>query len=80
MSYASPQACSNFIVHCVERKIPPFGISEISSLFFGCADWFVSDLVGNPKDRFSHNRAHELHHEKTCFLQIQKQRGRSAAP
>ena len=24
----------------------------------GCTAWFVSDLVGNPKDRFFHNAAH----------------------
>ena len=37
--------------------------SEISSLFqvtIFCrsAAWFVSDMVGNPVDRFSHNEAH----------------------
>ena len=26
----------------------------------GCTAWFVSDLVGNPEDRFSHNEAHLL--------------------
>ena len=31
--------------------------SEISSLF-DCTAWFVSDLVGNPEDQFSHNEAH----------------------
>ena len=31
--------------------------SEISSIFSGCRAWFVSDLVGNPEDRFSHNEA-----------------------
>ena len=25
--------------------------------FCGCTDRFVSDLVGNPEDRFSHNEA-----------------------
>ena len=27
-------------------------------IFGGCAAWFVSDLVNNLKDRFSHNEAH----------------------
>ena len=27
------------------------------SIFCGCTAWFVSDLVGNPEDRFSHNGA-----------------------
>ena len=26
--------------------------------FCGCTDQFVSDLVGNPEDRFSHDEAH----------------------
>ena len=53
----------------------------------------MSDLVGNPEDRFSHNEAHmlnvavevvvfiqdnELVNEKTCFLHMRKQRRRSA--
>ena len=28
------------------------------AIFCGCTAWFVSDLVGNPEDRFSHNQAH----------------------
>ena len=32
--------------------------SEISSLFCGCKARFVSDLVGNPEDRFSQDAAH----------------------
>ena len=27
-------------------------------IFCDCAAWFVSDLVGNPEDRFSHKEAH----------------------
>ena len=27
------------------------------AMFCGCTVWFVSDLVGNPEDRFSHNKA-----------------------
>ena len=26
-------------------------------IFCGCTDRFVSDVIGNPKDRFSHNEA-----------------------
>ena len=26
-------------------------------IFCGCTDRFVSDVVGNPKDQFSHNEA-----------------------
>ena len=26
-------------------------------MFWGCTAWFVSDLVRNPEDRFSHNEA-----------------------
>ena len=28
------------------------------AIFYGCTARFVSDLVGNPEDRFSHNEAH----------------------
>ena len=28
------------------------------AILCGCTAWFVSDLVGNPEDRFSHNEAH----------------------
>ena len=28
------------------------------AIFCGCTARFVSDLVGNPQDRFSHNEAH----------------------
>ena len=28
------------------------------AIFRGCRAWFMSDLVGNPEDRFSHNEAH----------------------
>ena len=27
-------------------------------IFCGCTAWFMSDLVGNPEDRFSHSEAH----------------------
>ena len=30
------------------------------AIFCGCTARFVSDLVGNPEDRFSHNEAHIL--------------------
>ena len=30
---------------------------QASSHFCDCTAWFVSDLVENPKDRFSHNEA-----------------------
>ena len=30
------------------------------TIFCGCTVWFVTDLVGNPEDRFSHDAAHQL--------------------
>ena len=44
----------------VVRK-PAFCISEnkdADQLRSNCTAWFMSDLVGNPEDRFSHNEAH----------------------
>ena len=31
---------------------------KLLAIFCGCTAWSVSDLVGNPEDRFSHNEAH----------------------
>ena len=33
-------------------------IFKLLAIFCGCTARFVSDLVGNPEDRFSHNEAH----------------------
>ena len=45
-----------------DSTIPLLSKPEISSLrlaiFSGCTARFVSDLVENPEDRFSHNEAH----------------------
>ena len=30
---------------------------KLLSIFYGCIARFVSDLVGNPEDQFSHNEA-----------------------
>ena len=38
-----------------DSTIPLLSKSEI--IFCGCTGWFVSDLVGNPEGRFSHNEA-----------------------
>ena len=42
----------------IDSTIPLLSKSEILSLLCGCAARFVSDLVGNPEDRFSQNEAH----------------------
>ena len=36
----------------LNRNLKPLAI------FCSCTAWFVSDQVGNPEDRFSHNEAH----------------------
>ena len=48
---------------CIDTTIPLLSKSEISSplsIVCGCTGQFVSYLVGNPKDRFSHNTAHMI--------------------
>ena len=30
------------------------------AIFCDCTAWFMSDLVGNPEDQFSHNEAHNI--------------------
>ena len=43
----------------MDSAIPLLSKSKISSLIFcGCTAPFVSDLVKNPEDSFSHNEAH----------------------
>ena len=44
----------------IDSTIPLLSKSEISSLaiFCGSAERFVSNLVGNPEDRFSHDVTH----------------------
>ena len=64
-----------------DSTIPLLSKSKILSLaiFCGCAAMFESDLVGNPKDRISHNAAHILKtgkiwhlysKSKTCYFCI----------
>ena len=43
-----------------DSTIPLLPKSEILVIFSGCTAWFVSDLVGNPEDLFSHNEAHMI--------------------
>ena len=38
--------------------LPKSEIFKLLAIFCGCTAWFVSDLVGNPEDQFSHNEAH----------------------
>ena len=48
---------------CTDSTIPFLSKSEILkplALFCGSTAWFMSDLVGNPEDRFSHNEAHVM--------------------
>ena len=48
--------------HYTDSTIPllPIKIRNFKSpaIFCGCTARFMSDLVGNPEDRFSHNEAH----------------------
>ena len=43
-----------------DSTLPLLTISDFKPLaiFCGCTAWFVSDLVGNAEDQFSHNEAH----------------------
>ena len=42
----------------IDCAIPLISKSQISSC--GCTAWFVTDLVGNHKDKFSHDAAHKM--------------------
>ena len=55
---AAAYQCFGFLF--IDSTIPQLHKSEIKPLaiFCGCTARFVSDLVGNPEDRFSHDAAH----------------------
>ena len=46
----------------IDSPIPLLSKSEISSVFHGHTAQFVSDLVGNPEDRFCPDAAHICFH------------------
>ena len=52
------EADQRLCFRCTDSTIPLLSKSEISSHLGDCAARFMSDLVGNPEDRFSHNEAH----------------------
>ena len=50
----------------IDTAIPLLPKSEIikpPAIFCGCTAQFVSDLVGNPEDRFSQNEAHIMKYD-----------------
>ena len=53
------------IVQSLNYLNPKFQASRLT-IFCGCTAQFVSDLVGNPEDRFSHNEAHFI--LNSCLL------------
>ena len=57
----SREADQRLCFRYIASTIPLLPKSEIFiplAIFFDCTARFVSDLVGNPEDRFSHNEAH----------------------
>ena len=72
------EADQRLCFRCTDSTIP-LHFKPLAN-FCPCTAWFVSDLVENPEDRFSHNEAHipnlsvlllkvyESRHEKTNVL------------
>ena len=54
------EADQHFCFRFTDSTIPLLPKAEIPCIFCGCTAWCMSDLVGNPEDRFSHNEAHIL--------------------
>ena len=52
---ADHRPCFCYIVQSLYILYPKF-----QAILCGCAAWFVSDLVGNPENRFSHDAAHVI--------------------
>ena len=58
--HGNSEADQRLCFRYTDSTIPLLPKSEISShlaIFYGCTARFVSDLVGNPEERFSHNEA-----------------------
>ena len=51
---ADQRLCFRYTYSTIIRNFQPLAI------FCGCTARFLSDLVGNPEDRFSHNEAHMM--------------------
>ena len=49
--------CSRYIESTLPL-LPKSKISNLSAIFCGCTAQYVSDLMGIPKDMFSHDTAH----------------------
>ena len=67
---ADQRLCFRYIDSAIPLLFKPLAI------FCGCTAWFVSELVGNPEDQFSHNEAHMglrhglLNKDKESFLYV----------
>ena len=46
------------VYDCIIPLLPKSEIFKHQAIFFGCTARFVSDLIENPEDRFSHDAAH----------------------
>ena len=53
---ADQRLCFRYIDRTISL-LPKFKNFKPQAILCGCTVWFVSDQVGNPKDRFSHNEA-----------------------
>ena len=63
---ADQRLCLRYlIVKYLYSIIPNF---KPLAIFCGCTARFVSDLVGNPEDRFSHDAAHILYMLSASFV------------
>ena len=51
---ADQRLCFRYTESTIIRNFEPLAI------FCGCTARFLSNLVGNPEDRFSHNEAHMM--------------------
>ena len=53
---ANQRLCFRYIDSTIPL-LPKYEIFKPLAIFYSCTARFVSDLVGNPEDRFSHNEA-----------------------
>ena len=83
-AYAKTKTQISFVVTAKLISAFVFATRIVQSLFYlnfkplailcGCTARFVSDLVGNPEDRFSHNEAHLVILPFAFFSHLQRKR------
>ena len=65
----NPEADQRLCFRYKDCPIPPWSkYFKALAIFCDCTARFVSDLVGNPEDQFSHNEAHIMFFIQSSYV------------